>query len=329
MGADDEPVPGLCAGLDLHASDRETEAGHFLAAAPRHWAAVRGVGLLPGWRVLVMGRHAFGYLRWIADLVGRRGSVVVVIPGSSPADARGSVLASRLPCPVTVVHTDGGPLPFPDDEFDAAWCAGILDTRAEEEVADLFAEVERVIRPQGVVAVRDSVPHLLIVRPGDPYLITDFRRAAAALLDCPQRLTLGQDVHLQLRHSGFTRVEQHVDLVEYYAPVPHPVRRYYQQALAAVARQAAIVGMDERWHHLRRGDDPGHPLHAPDAYVSEGYVLASGVKVKNTSLGGHRSGRTDRSGVAAQGQRIAHDGGQQHRDVPVATGGGGVEARGQ
>lgn len=101
-----------------------------------------------GWRVLDVGcgtgTALIPYADFGCDIVG-----VDVSPAMLQQAEQ--LLGSRAQLHLT----QGGPLPFPDDEFDLVLCSMVLHEVAADERPGLLAEMARVVDPKGRIQVTD------------------------------------------------------------------------------------------------------------------------------------------------------------------------------
>lgn len=113
------------------------------------------LGLLaprPGERILDVGSGPGFLLESLAAAVGPEG----VVHGIDPSPAMNALATRRvgaLPA-VTIAQGSAESLPYPDDELDA-----VVSTQVYEYVADIpqaFAELRRVVRPDGRVLLLDT-----------------------------------------------------------------------------------------------------------------------------------------------------------------------------
>jgi ubiquinone/menaquinone biosynthesis C-methylase UbiE len=243
---------------------------HFRACEGPYLDLLGDAGFRPGWHVLDAGCGPGTFFPHLTSLVGPDGRVSAVdlavedateAARSTPVEVRqGSLLA----------------LPYADDSFDAAWCANTTQYLADEQLATALAELVRVVRPGGVVAVKDLDAHLITARPGDPFLFTDYFRAAAATSGYARQLLRTRDLYRHLRRAGLADVRQRTVVIEHHAPLSPAAREFYPAACADLARQALELGLSAEWYRYLDPDAPDHPLAGPDGYISEGNVLAVG-----------------------------------------------------
>lgn len=251
---------------------------HFHACRDAYLDSLHRVGIQPGWRVLDAGCGSGSFLPWIAELTGPAGRV----HGVDLAPEHVSAAADRvrqLPTPVELRQGDLLALPYADASFDAVWCANAVQYLSDDDLPRALAELRRVVRPGGRVAVKELDVGLTTVRPGPRFLIPDLFRAAAAVPGYARQLLRAPDLHRWLAAAGLTAVRQRTELVEHFGPLPAAAKAFYGPTCAALARQAVELGTDSAdWAAFRDPDDPANPLNDPAAYVAEGLTLAIGTR---------------------------------------------------
>jgi ubiquinone/menaquinone biosynthesis C-methylase UbiE len=280
---DDHAAWGHTASTGLGFSTGNVVDAHFAACAGAYRTALDLAGLHRGWHVLDAGCGSGTFLPLLAERVGPQGrlSAVDLAPENAALArrrARRELPGDGSAPPVDVRTGDVLDLPYPDGTFDAVWCANTVQYLDDGELPRALAEFRRVVRPGGVVAVKDLDAALLTLRPGDPFQLTDFFRHAARVPGYAHQLLRTRDLHLWLRRAGLTGVRQETLLIEHYAPLTPAAAHFYGLATASVARQALDSGLPERtWTPLLSPDHPAHPLRSADAYISEGNVVAVGT----------------------------------------------------
>ncbi|MBL1103493.1 class I SAM-dependent methyltransferase [Streptomyces sp. 5-8] len=251
---------------------------HFRACEDTYLALLHEAGLPPGGHILDAGCGSGDYLPHLAALAGPGGRITAVDLAEENARLAAARTAEwRPPCPVDVRQADLRALPYPDDTFDAAWCANTTQYLDDDELGTVLAELRRVVRPGGIVAVKDLDAHLITARPGDPYLFTDFFRTAGATPGYARQLLRSRELYRHLKSAGLTGVRQRTVLIEHHAPLTDAARTFYSMACAQLAGQALDLGLSADWRHFADPAGSGHPLDDADAYISEGNVLAVGA----------------------------------------------------
>jgi SAM-dependent methyltransferase len=259
---------------------------HFEACRPEYEAMLRSVGIQPGWRVLDAGCGGGSYLPLIAEQVGATGSIVAfdLAPENVAAVAE-RVAAGDLPCPVETQLGSVVALPFPDDAFDAVWCANTSEFLTDDEFATALSEFRRVVRPGGVVAIKEAELGHTVFGPADPsyyWHMMDIRLHT----DMPMlRLTTwgqarGRQMHVWLARAGLQAVWLRTTLIERRAPLLSAERRWYGEYFASMAQIAARLALPEAdlafWTAQRDPSSPAHIINDPAFYFCEGAVVAVG-----------------------------------------------------
>lgn len=252
---------------------------HFRACAPYYLDALNSVGLRPGWHVLDAGCGSGAFLPRLAELVGPTGRISALdLAPENTARAAERIRDHPAHARVSVRQGSILELPYADGTFDAVWCANTTQYLDDAELARALAELRRVTRAGGLVAVKDVDGTLGGVGPADPFLITDFFRAAAESPGYARQLLRGVDLDRRLRAAGLTSVRRRTILMEFHAPLSPDALRFYGNACARFARQAmARSGNQDGWAPFLDPDDPGGPLRDPNGYVREGNVIAIGT----------------------------------------------------
>lgn len=257
---------------------------HFEACRAEYEAMLRSVGIQPGARVLDAGCGSGSYLPLLAELVGPAGAITALdLAPDNIAIVEERLETGDWPCPVTtLVASLADPLPYPDDSFDVVWCSATTQYLTDEELTRALAEMRRIVRPGGLVALKDfALGHWL------PYLIDPaiyWRLIDHASRVDPQwhGMLRSHQLRRWLERSGFEAVWQQTTLIERWAPLGPAEAEHYGKAshwFADVALQSGVPQEDlVFWESLR--DPLTSPLHAyqrdPDFHRCEGHVVAVG-----------------------------------------------------
>lgn len=259
---------------------------HFAACQPEYEALLRAVGIRPGWRVLDAGCGGGSHLPLLAELAGPTGQIAALdLDPENVAAVRDRLAARVLPCPVAPRQGTLAALPYPDGAFDAVWCANVAQHLDDGALASALAEFRRVVRPGGLVAVKDVDMALWRLAPADPLLIAALSRASLRLGgSAAERETRGslrgRALRGWLERAGLEAVWQRTVLIERWQPLRPVERRLWADWLAHPAALAEARGLEPTeltaWRAVADADAPGHPLNRPDCYLCEGQVLAVG-----------------------------------------------------
>jgi SAM-dependent methyltransferase len=170
-------------------------------------------------------------------------------------------------------------LPYAAGAFDGVWCANVLQYLTDAGMLAAVRELRRVVRPGGVLAVKDTDMQLMRIHPADPHLVTRLSLATIAHPSTSQQ-ALGSLVGRRLRRlleaAGLEEVTQRTWLIERWAPLTAVERSFYREwfvYLRELAEELDLPAADqEAWRRLAAGE----LLDDPAFYVSEGQVVAAG-----------------------------------------------------
>jgi ubiquinone/menaquinone biosynthesis C-methylase UbiE len=255
--------------------------GHFESCRPEYEEMLRSVGLQRGWRVLDAACGSGSFLPLIAEQVGPDGSIAAFdIAPENVARAASLVDDDRLCCPLEARVASFLDLPYPDGEFDAVWCANALEYLSDEDLPVALSEFRRVVRPGGLVAIKEADGRLWMFSPADPALLTRAWEAAARVSAPFHGTFRRQTLRRWLEASGLEGVWQRGTLSEIWAPLTPIQRRYIGQQLMQMAVHAESGGIPEAdlafW---RQQNDPASDTSFashPDLFWCEGHFVTVG-----------------------------------------------------
>jgi arsenite methyltransferase len=255
---------------------------HFEASRPEYEAQLRAVGIRPGWRVLDAACGSGPFLPWLAALVGPAGHLAALdLAPDNVAVVERRVAAAALPCPVEARAGTVLALPYADDSFDAVWFANTSQYLTDAELATALAELRRVVRPGGLVAVKDADLAYHSIAPAPPGLVLRLVEEGARLGSGQSAGTLRTPLlGGWLRRAGLVEVRRRATLIERAPPLDATTRRFWRGSLTFFASVAAgwdLPAADrEAWEGLRDPDTLDRFLDDPDTCLIEGNVLAVG-----------------------------------------------------
>ena len=256
---------------------------HFEACRPEYEAMLRSVGLQPGWRVLDAGCGSGSYLPLIAETVGPTGAITALdLAPENVAIVERRATDWGLATPIAARVGSLLALPYADDAFDAVWCANTVGYLTDDELARTLAEFRRVVRPGGIVAIKEYDGTMHRVLPAPPYAI-------AHLIELCARSGVTRDAGVvrtpvlaaQLRQAGLTGVRMRTPMVERSAPLGPPERQFLGDILAYFAPLGLRhpVPAEDRafWERLTDPAVRERLLDDPDFSCCEGHVVAIGT----------------------------------------------------
>lgn len=251
---------------------------HFTACQPEYEAMLRSVGLRPGWWVLDAGCGNGVYVPLLAELVGPAGRVTALDLAAEHIAALEDRLATRpVACPVEARVGSLLTLPFPDATFDALWCAAVTQYLTDAELARMLAEARRVVRPGGLVAIKEFHVAVLHFGPADPRRWWRFVAAAEPVAAQVHGALRAADLARWLRGAGLAAVGQRTTLAERRAPLTPVEAAYIAEFLryfAAIAGELPLPDDDRAFWRDQRG--PAALVNDPGFYWCEGHVVAIG-----------------------------------------------------
>ena len=137
---------------------------------PEARAIIDDLGLAPGSRGVDVGCGVGLYALWLAEAIGPRGRVIGVEPTAERVEAaRGLVGGSSGSRAELEFRTgDGTALDLPAGGLDWVWCGDVLHHIADTPAA--LKEMARVLRPGGLLVIKESQALPAMFLPGHPEL---------------------------------------------------------------------------------------------------------------------------------------------------------------
>ncbi len=256
---------------------------HFEAARHEYEAQLRAVGIQPGWHMLDAASGSGSYLPWMAELVGSRGQLSALdLAPDNVARIERRLPGWQLKCPVEARVGSVVDLPYPANTFDAVWFANTSQFLTDDELRTTLSEFRRVVRPGGLVALKESDTTMYRVYPGPPGVIYRWFQAAADA-GIGQWVTGPRVPELPswLRRSGIQHVWQRTTLIERSAPFDLAMRETFRGLFTLLAGSAAELDLPSAdqtfWTQF---SDPlafDRFVDNPDCWLIEANILAVGT----------------------------------------------------
>ena len=242
---------------------------HFLAMQPEYEEMVRWVGIEPGWCVLDAAAGSGSFLPLLTELVGPHGAVSAIdLAPESVAVIGQRAHAASWPAPVEARAGSITALPYVGGTFDAVWCANVTEYLTDDELHEALAEFRRVVRPGGLVAIKewDNTGQLL---PGPPLLLTHLDEAALRAGDTwAHGLFRVTEIPHWLRAAGFRAIRQKPTLILRFQPLRPVERQFICDMVRALAAHAETVDLPaeelDAWRKLGEIDAEDHIVDDPD-----------------------------------------------------------------
>ncbi len=243
---------------------------HFLAMQPEYEGMLKWVGIQPNWNVLDAACGGGSFLPLMIELVGAGGTVRAI--DLAPENVKTVQTKAAQNKWSNLTSVDLGSilaLPYDDQSFDAVWCANTMQYLSEEEVSRAIKELRRVVRPGGLVAIKDYDPTGMQFFPL-PYTLC-LRRYEAMARGGSQH---GQGVlrvpylSQYMRGGGLVDVRQRPTVMVRFPPLRDVEKRFLSDLLGFSADQASQTDLpsDEKeiWQQVGALDSADHILNHPD-----------------------------------------------------------------
>jgi ubiquinone/menaquinone biosynthesis C-methylase UbiE len=236
--------------------------------------AIAALHLPAGSRGLDVGCGVGLYTLWLAEAIGAGGQV----SGIDRADERiasARRLVGQAPAAerITFKPGDGTALGEDDRSFDWVWCADVLHHIDDPVLA--LTEFVRVVRPGGMIVIKESQVFNALFLPGYPELERQLQRAELQFQHSEAGAQSFQERRQHTRTSmmqaGLQDVQVRTYVVEHQAPLPPTARAYIQHGVFERNWGERIRGfLDAKdWQQrsaLCKADAPQAILDRPDYY---------------------------------------------------------------
>jgi len=255
---------------------------HFEACRPEYEASLRSVGIQPGWRVLDAGCGSGSYLPLLAELVEPTGALIALdLAEDNVATVLDRASSWHRLCPIEARVGNVTALPLPDNYFDAVWCANTSQYLTDDELTATLAEFRRVVRPGGLVAIKEFDGTMVRFLPAPPNIFPHGFEAAAHGGMAQAKGTLRTPaLGAWLRRAGLTNIRLRTTLVERSAPLAPTERQlwgdYFTFWSSVLPRHDIPAADRQLWERLSVPAEQERILRDPDFICCEGYGVAVG-----------------------------------------------------
>ena len=257
---------------------------HYQASRAEYEAMLNSAGIQSGWRVLDAGAGSGSYLPLLCQLVGEQGEVNALDLAVENVKAmQQRVREAAFGCPVHVFQGALLKLPFEDHCFDAVWCANTLQYFKVEMLPIIFQELKRVLKPGGLLAVKEFDDVGLHFGPFDPVLrwhLFEAVRGSELLFGAGALFPV--DLRQHLLEAGFENVRFNSFTGDFQHPLQPVQIEFLHSALALYYDLAEQAGLPEEelaiWRQ-KLGDpfSDEYILNLPGFYFREVHGLALGT----------------------------------------------------
>ena len=252
--------------------------GHYAACRDMYEAMLRAVGIQQGWNILDAGCGSGSFLPLMAELVGPRGRIQAY--DLAPENIE-RVEASIKDWEAQVTTNIGNltALPFEDNTFDAVWNANVTQYLSDEELSSMLREFARVVKPGGLVAIKEHDATTLQFYPFDTFVHWRWLEKNPNMYPWVIR---SFSLPTWLEATGLVEVGFETFLQEIHAPLPKHVHEFMLGVLQFFASEAEKLDLSEddmkHWRSCLDADDPENPVNHPKFYFREGCNLFLGRK---------------------------------------------------
>jgi arsenite methyltransferase len=266
-----------------------SEAGwldaHYEACRPEYEAMLRSVGIERGWRVLDAGCGVGSFLPALAGIVGPSGEISALDLDPSNievAHQRGAL--TEVTTPLSVHVGSILELPFADNAFDALWCSNTLQYFTDDELSVALGEFRRVVRPGGLVALKDADLSLMRISPTVPFLYQQLMDVGIRS-DIPEAVQMrglvrGPSLRHELARAGLIETWLKTWLIEMWHPLSPAQRQFWADGLEFWSSVADKLSLPEpartMWKRLRDPAEMSAVLDHPEFYADDVMVVAVG-----------------------------------------------------
>jgi len=236
-------------------------------------AQLRAAGLLPGMKALDVGCGSGAVTRVMCDVSGADN--VIGADASAGRIGMARRLAAEKTSRARFVQAQADALPFADATFDFAWSRFLFEYLPSPP--EVLREMQRVVRPSGIVVVADLDHQLQTFQPLDDALATELHLALQLLRAHGIDPDVGRKLHPWFHAAGFENVRVQVLLHQVYSgPMPErDLANWTQKLETSAARLTHFTGDKDRWQRLVMAM---HDLfRRPDFFYYAPLILVSGT----------------------------------------------------
>ena len=255
---------------------------HYLASQVQYDAMLEATGLQQGWHVLDAGCGNGCYIPLMSKLLGRSGRITAVdLAPENIAAIQRRLETNPAVCDVEVIAATVTELPFDDNHFDAIWCANTVQYFPASGLARLLGEFRRVLKPGGLLAIKEFDDVGLHFGPFDPALkwrLLEKLQNSDLLLGAGALFVV--DLRQHLLDAGFSDARLQTFTGDFQHPLSEVQREFLRSALDlfySLAQQAGLPEQDmAQWQRaLGNTESADYLLNRSDFYFREVHGLAT------------------------------------------------------
>ena len=252
---------------------------HYLALKEEYDATLRAAGFRPGWSVLDAGAGNGVFLPLMAELLGTDGHIEALDLAQENVDAiEGLIASQQFACPISTRTGDMTALPYETATFDAVWSANSTQYLNDEQLTQAIEEFRRVVKPGGLVAVKEVDISVWQYQPQDPKLTW---RLLDGLSNDTQMSGAMRGTRLSawFRAAGLDNVSAITTLAERRQPLRSVESEYIRNNLKFLSGLARTRDLPEADHQQWKtiGEKPEYLIADLDFCYREMWVLSLGT----------------------------------------------------
>jgi SAM-dependent methyltransferase len=175
-------------------------------------------------------------------------------------------------------------LPYRDGAFDGAWSANVLQYFDDDEALSVVVEMRRVVRPGGIVSVKDVDMTAWRISPAPPFIGAHLAEACVRGEGATKQSfgsLRGRELRRTLQQAGLRDVRQTSLLIEYAHPLSDAAVQLWSEWLPYLAALALEKGVPEEdqavWRRVATPELAQRFVLAPEFYGCELQVTAAGT----------------------------------------------------
>jgi arsenite methyltransferase len=231
---------------------------HFAATQPEYENLLRSVGYEPGWLIIDLGCGGGHALPLLANVVGPSGRVIGLdLALDNVISARDMIHNCSLPNAKDFFVGSILNMPFHGDAADGIWCANVLMYLTSDELLLALEELKRIVRPGGLIAVKESNLALTIPYPIDPSYYWPVNSALSNYL--PGCFRAPGLIH-EFKRAGLREVRQQNVLIERRSPFLPEEKSFIAAHMQMCAAIAGTLDLSEAakffWSAQREYNSP-------------------------------------------------------------------------
>ncbi|NDQ56975.1 MAG: methyltransferase domain-containing protein [Acidipila sp.] len=252
---------------------------HYYALQKEYEETLRAAGFQSGWHVLDAGSGNGLFLPLLSELVGSSGAISAIdLAPENIEEVEELAKSGNLACPVEATVGDLTALPYEDNHFDGLWSANVTQYFTDEQLSQLMGEFRRVVKPNGVIAIKGVDISVWQFQPQHPILM--WRLLELESRDNTQLSGAMRGTRLPgwFRDAGLTEIVSKTTLAERRHPLKGVEREYIRGNLEFLSKLAAGQKLPEidakEWRAI--ADTPDALINHLDFCYREMYVLTTG-----------------------------------------------------